>query len=47
MMLETDEDRTFPVCISGTRLNALFLGEQKGRAFIDLFAPAELSPPPP
>jgi hypothetical protein len=41
MMLEADEDRTFPVCISGTRLNALFLGEQKGRAFIDLFAPAE------
>jgi hypothetical protein len=41
MMLETDHDRTFPVRISGTRLNALFLGEQKGRAFIDLFAPAE------
>jgi hypothetical protein len=41
MMLETDDDRTFPVRISGTRLNALFLGEQKGRAFIDLFAPAE------
>ena len=41
MMLETDEDRTFPVRISGTRLNALFLDEQKGRAFIDLFAPDE------
>src|SRR5664279_2311244 len=41
MMLEADEDRTFPMRISGTRLNALFLGEQKDRAFIDLFAPAE------
>ncbi len=41
LMLETDEDRCFPVRISGTRLNALFLREQKGRAFIDLFAPAE------
>ena len=41
LMLETDEDRTFPVRISGTRLDALFLGEQKGRAFIDLFAPDE------
>jgi hypothetical protein len=41
LMLEADEDRTFPVRISGTRLNALFLGEQKGRAFIDLFAPDE------
>jgi len=41
MMLEADEARTFPMRISGTRLNALFLGEQKDRAFIDLFAPAE------
>jgi len=41
MMLEANEARTFPMRVSGTRLNALFLGEQKDRAFIDLFAPAE------
>lgn len=41
MMLEVDEERRFPVRISGTRLNALFLGEQKGRSFVGLFAPEE------
>ncbi len=37
MILEVDEERQFPVRISGTRLNALFLGEQKGRDFVSLF----------
>lgn len=41
MILEADEERQFPVRISGTRLNALFLGEQKGNSFIGLFAPEE------
>jgi len=39
MILEVDPGRRFPVRISGTRLNALFLDEQKGRSFVDLFAP--------
>jgi hypothetical protein len=41
MILEVDEERQFPVRISGTRLNALFLAEQKGSAFVGLFAPEE------
>jgi hypothetical protein len=41
MILEADADRAFPVCISGTRLNALFLDEQKGRSFTSLFAPSD------
>jgi hypothetical protein len=41
MILEADEERQFPVRISGTRLNALFLDEQKGRSFVGLFAPEE------
>jgi hypothetical protein len=38
MILEADDERAFPVRISGTRLNALFLDEQKGRSFTALFA---------
>ncbi|MGO9427779.1 PAS domain-containing protein [Rhodoblastus sp.] len=41
MILEVDEERRFPVRISGTRLNALFLDEQKGNSFTALFAPEE------
>lgn len=41
MILESDDERRFPVRISGTRLNALFLDEQKGRSFVDLFTPEE------
>jgi hypothetical protein len=41
MILEVDQKRQFPVRISGTRLNALFLDEQKGGAFVDLFAPGD------
>ena len=41
MILEVDEKRQFPVRISGTRLDALFLDEQKGRAFVVLFAPED------
>jgi hypothetical protein len=43
MILEVDEMRRFPVRISGTRLNALFLDEQKGGSFVDLFAPEDRS----
>ena len=41
MILEVDDERQFPVRISGTRLNALFLDEQKGNSFVGLFAPEE------
>ena len=41
MILEVDDERQFPVRISGTRLNALFLGEQRGKSFVSLFAPEE------
>jgi hypothetical protein len=41
MILEADDERQFPVRISGTRLNALFLGEQKGNSFVGLFAAQE------
>lgn len=41
MILEVDEERQFPVRISGSRLNALFLEEQKGHSFVSLFAPDE------
>ncbi len=41
MILEVDEERQFPVRISGTRLNALFQSEQKGSSFVGLFAPEE------
>jgi hypothetical protein len=44
MILEVDDERRFPVRISGTRLNALFLDEQKGRSFVDLFAPCDRDP---
>ena len=41
MILEVDAERQFPVRISGTRLNALFMSEQKGAPFVSLFAPEE------
>jgi hypothetical protein len=41
MILEVDDADSFPVRISGTRLNALFLEEQKGRPLISLFAPED------
>jgi hypothetical protein len=41
MILEVDEARQFPVRVSGTRLNALFLDELKGHSFVGLFAPDE------
>lgn len=41
MILEADPERAFPVRISGTRLNALFLDEQRGRSFTGLFAPPD------
>jgi len=36
-ILEVDPDRLFPVRLSGTRFNALFDGEQKGRCFASLW----------
>ena len=41
MILEVDQRGQFPVRISGTRLNALFMDEQKGRPFVELFAPED------
>ena len=41
MILEADDERQFPIRISGTRLNALFLNEQKGAPFVSLFAPED------
>ena len=41
MILEVDEARQFPVRVSGSRLNAVFLDELKGHSFVGLFAPDE------
>ncbi|MBB4196475.1 hypothetical protein CCR94_19880 [Rhodoblastus sphagnicola] len=41
MILEVDDERQLPIRISGTRLNALFLDEQKGRNLVSLFAPED------
>ncbi len=41
MILEVDEERQFPVRVSGSRLNALFLDELKGHPFVGLFAPRD------
>jgi hypothetical protein len=40
-LLEIDPGCSFPIRLSGTRLNALFLAEQKGRSFLDLWAAEE------
>jgi hypothetical protein len=40
-LLEIDSAGIFPIRLSGTRLNALWLSEQKGRSFLDLWADAE------
>jgi hypothetical protein len=36
-MLEVDAARTYPFCLSGTRLSALFDAELKGRPFLSLW----------
>ena len=36
-MLEVDENRDFPVRLSGTRLNAFWMSELKGHSFLDLW----------
>jgi hypothetical protein len=41
MILEVDDERQFPVRVSGSRLNALFLDELKGHSFVGLFAAEE------
>lgn len=41
MILEVDQERQFPVRVSGSRLNALFLDELKGHSFVGLFAPED------
>jgi len=41
MILEADDERQFPIRISGTRLNALFCDEQKGASLVSLFAPED------
>jgi hypothetical protein len=40
-LLEIDPDCMFPIRLSGTRLNALWLAEQKGRPFLELWAEEE------
>lgn len=36
-MLDVDLDRRFPFRLAGTRVNAMFDAEQKGKAFLDLW----------
>lgn len=38
-IIEVDSAGEFPIRLCGTRLNALWLAEQKGRPFLDLFDP--------
>ena len=40
-MLEFDAERRFPIRLAGTRVNALFDAEQKGRSFLDLWPSEE------
>jgi hypothetical protein len=40
-MLEVDPARSFPFCLTGTRLNALFDAELKGRPFVSLWNEAQ------
>ncbi|MGA3303136.1 MAG: PAS domain-containing protein [Methylovirgula sp.] len=40
-MLEVDAAHRFPFVLSGTRVNALACAEQKGRSFLELWAPRE------
>ena len=40
-LLEIDSACLFPIRLSGTRLNALWLSEQKGHSFLDLWADNE------
>jgi hypothetical protein len=40
-MLDVDADRSFPFRLAGTRVNALFDAEQKGRSFLNLWRAEE------
>ena len=40
-MLKVDAAQLFPFVLSGTRINALTCTEQKGRSFLDLWAPED------
>ncbi len=40
-MLEVDAERTYPFCLSGTRLSALFDAELKGWSFLSLWNEAQ------
>ncbi len=40
-MLEVDAAHRFPFVLSGTRVNALACAEQKGRSFLEFWAPQE------
>lgn len=40
-MIEFDRQGVFPIRLSGTRLNALQLTDQKGRSFLDLWREAD------
>lgn len=41
-MLEVDSAHRFPFVMSGSRVNAFFCGEQKGRSFLDLWPRHEI-----
>jgi hypothetical protein len=36
-IIEIDRECAFPIRLCGTRINALWLGDQKGRSFVDLW----------
>lgn len=40
-IVEVDADRRFPLRLSGARIDALWLQEQKGRSFVDLWRPED------
>jgi hypothetical protein len=40
-ILEVDADGRFPLRLSGGRVNALWMREQKGRSFVDLWRPED------
>lgn len=40
-IIEIDQERQFPIRLCGTRLNAMWLFDQKGRSFLDLWRVAD------
>lgn len=40
-LIEVDDDLEFPITLSGTRINSLWLSDQQGRRFLDLWRKAD------